>query len=275
MSPKRFAEVTSLRQRPAGDPPSVASKFDVDIDEDWTIAGRPNGGYLMALLARSGLYVSRQEHVIASSGTYVRPPDAGAAEVSARVLREGRSASQIRATLTQGGAVCVEALLSVGTLDESSKPYWTDRSAAAPDCAFEECLPLLEGPPGGHRAAIMEQVEVRLDKESLGFTRGIPSGRGELRGWLTLPGGERFDSVSLLYAADAFPPASFEVESAGWVPTLQLTVYVRALPAPGPVQVLQRARLIQGRMLDEECIVWDSNGALVAQATQLAGIRLG
>ena len=275
MSPKRFAEVTSLRQRPAGDPPSVASKFDVDIDEDWTIAGRPNGGYLMALLARSGLYVSRQEHVIASSGTYVRPPDAGAAEVSAEVLREGRSASQIRATLTQGGAVCVEALLSVGVLDESSKPYWSDRSSAAPDCAFEECVPLLEGPPGGHRAAIMEQVEVRLDKGSLGFTRGDPSGSGELRGWLTLPGGERFDSVSLLYAADAFPPASFEVEPAGWVPTFQLTVYIRALPAPGPVQVMQRARLIQGRMLDEECTVWDSNGALVAQATQLAGIRLG
>ncbi len=275
MHRKRFADVTSVKLRTAAIAPEGLREFDVDIDEDWTIAGRPNGGYLMALLARCALEVSRQAHVIASSATYIRPPEAGAASVSAEILREGRSASQIRATLTQGGAVCVEALLTVGTLDESSKPYWSDRSAAAPDCAFENCLPLLEGPPGGHRAAIMEQVEVRLDGESLGFTRGNPSGKGELRGWLTLPGGEGFDSVSLLYAADAFPPASFDVESAGWVPTFQLTVYVRTLPAPGPVQVTQRARLIQGRMLDEECIVWDSNGALVAQATQLAGIRLG
>jgi hypothetical protein len=59
------------------------------------------------------------------------------------------------------------------------------------------------------------------------------------------------------------------------VPTLELSVYVRALPAPGPVQVLQRAQLIDAQRVDETCFVWDSTGRLVAQGTQLAGIRLG
>ncbi len=55
--------------------------------------------------------------------------------------------------------------------------------------------------------------------------------------------------------------------------TFELTVYVRALPAPGPVRVLQRAQLIAGRQFDEACFIWDSEGTLVVQSTQLAGIH--
>jgi hypothetical protein len=122
--------------------------------------------------------------------------------------------------------------------------------------------------------AIMQQVDVRLEPATAGFTRAEPSGRGELRGWLALPGGEPFDPISLLYAVDAFPPATFDIAMSGWVPTFELTAYVRAVPAPGPVRVLQRAQLIQGHRVDEACFVWDRDGRLVAQATQLAGIRL-
>jgi hypothetical protein len=59
------------------------------------------------------------------------------------------------------------------------------------------------------------------------------------------------------------------------MPTLELTVYVRALAAPGPVQILHRAQLIDGRRADENCFVWDQTGRLVAHSTQLAAIRLG
>jgi hypothetical protein len=125
------------------------------------------------------------------------------------------------------------------------------------------------------QVAMADQVEIRLDPATFGFASGRPSGRGELRGWLRLPDDEAFDSLSLVYAVDAFPPGTFEVEVTGWVPTLELTTYVRALPAPGPVRVLQKAQLVDGQRLDEACFVWDCSGRLVAQGTQLAGIRLG
>ena len=121
----------------------------------------------------------------------------------------------------------------------------------------------------------MEQIEVRLEPAASGFTNGQPSGTGELRGWLTLPRGEDFGPASLLFAVDAYPPATFDIEFAGWVPTLSMTAFVRALPAPGPVRVLQRAHLIDGQRVDESCFIWDSAGRLVAQGMQLAGIRLG
>ncbi len=69
----------------------------------------------------------------------------------------------------------------------------------------------------------MEQVTVRLDPDSNGFARGGPSGRGELRGWLSLPGDTPFDATSSLFAVDAFPAATFDIQFAGWVPTLELT----------------------------------------------------
>jgi hypothetical protein len=116
---------------------------------------------------------------------------------------------------------------------------------------------------------------VRLEPGTSAFTTGQPSGRGELRGWLALPDGESFDPASLLYAVDAFPPATLDIELTGWVPTLELTAYVRALPAPGPVRVLHRAQLIDAQRVDEICFIWDHKGRLVAQGTQLAGIRLG
>ncbi|MGI8666851.1 MAG: hypothetical protein ACR2N4_12595 [Jatrophihabitans sp.] len=59
------------------------------------------------------------------------------------------------------------------------------------------------------------------------------------------------------------------------MPTLQLNVYVRALPVAGPLRVLQKAQLIQGQRVDELCYLWDGAGRLVAQGSQLAGIRLG
>jgi hypothetical protein len=123
--------------------------------------------------------------------------------------------------------------------------------------------------------AILEQIDVRLEPGCSGFIEGHPSGRGELRGWLSLPDGESFDPTSLLFAVDAFPPATFEIEFSGWVPTLELTAYIRAVPAPGPVQVLQRAHVIDDQRVDESCFVWDRTGRLVAQCTQLAGIRIG
>ena len=64
-----------------------------------------------------------------------------------------------------------------------------------------------------------------------------------------------------------------EVVRTGWVPTLSLTTYVRARPAPGPLRARMWAQHIAGDRVDEVCELWDADGVLVAQATQLAGIR--
>jgi hypothetical protein len=250
-------------------------QFGGEVSPAWTISGKPNGGYLLSMLGRAAAAVVPHDDVIAASAHYLRSPDPGPVTVTATVLRAGRSASQVRTRMTQGERDCVEALVTVSHLEPDADAYW---DAGAPDpgaVGLDDAVPLTPRLPSGDPVAILEQIGVRLDPASLGFMAGEPRGRGELRGWLSLPDDAPFDSVSLLFAVDAFPPATFDIEMAGWVPTLELTVYVRAIPTPGPVRVLQRAQLIAAQRVDEACFVWDQRGHLVAHGTQLAGIRLG
>ncbi|WP_375489017.1 thioesterase family protein [uncultured Jatrophihabitans sp.] len=268
MTATTFDTITALE-------PVGASAFVADVHPEWTIGGKPNGGYLLSLLGRAAAQVGTHGHVIAASAHYLHAPEPGPAAIEVRTLRNGRTASQYGVHLRQNDRPCVEALVTTGRLATGTEPYW---SAGVPNRArtdFASAVRLPGTNPSGVRVAIMDQVDLRLDRDSLGFASGRPAGRGELRGWLALPGGAAFDPTSLLYAVDAFPPATFDIELTGWVPTLELTVYVRALPAPGPVQVLQRAHLIDDQRVDEQCWVWDATGRVVAHGTQLAGIRLG
>jgi acyl-coenzyme A thioesterase PaaI-like protein len=264
----RFAEVTALTDIDPG-------HYRAEVSPEWTIGGKPNGGYLLAMLGRAAAAVSPHEHVIAASAHYLRAPDPGLVTIQAEVLRAGRSASQVRARMQQGDQACVEALLTISQLDAATAVYWDDGSPEPGHVTYADCPRLAPRAPNGMQVAIMQQIDVRLEPETSGFSTGHPSGRGELRGWLTLPDEEPFGPISLLFAVDAFPPATFEIEFAGWVPTLEMTIYVRALPAPGPVRVLQRAQLIAAQRVDEACYIWDATGRLVAQGTQLAGVRLG
>ncbi len=60
----------------------------------------------------------------------------------------------------------------------------------------------------------------------------------------------------------------------GWVPTLNLTAYVRAVPAPGALRMQFRVGVVQDGFADETMEIWDSAGRLVAQSTQLTALRI-
>jgi hypothetical protein len=81
--------------------------------------------------------------------------------------------------------------------------------------------------------------------------------------------------LSVLLAADAFPPPVFNLLAVpGWVPTVEFTVHMRAVPAPGPLRCEFTAKEIQGGMFEEDGIMWDENGVLVAQSRQIGLVPL-
>lgn len=253
--------------------------YDALIDPLYTVAGNPNGGYLLAMLARAAADAvaargTDHPHPLAVSAHYLKAPAPGPAEVQLEVLRTGRTASQTRTRLVQDGRACVEALLTLGRLHPDAEPWWTD--AAPVELPPEQDCILLpaERPDRPYRVAILDAVHERLDPAVLGGAVGKPSGDAEMRGWVRFADGADPDPMSLLFVLDALPPATFELGPMGWVPTLELTAYVRAVPAPGALRVRQRARLVQGGWVDERCEVWDSADRLVGQATQLASLRV-
>jgi hypothetical protein len=122
--------------------------------------------------------------------------------------------------------------------------------------------------------ALWHTLDVRLDPETSGWTQRRPSGVAEAAGWINFPAGLTVEPTSaLLIALDALPAVTLELGSRGWVPTIELSSYLRALPAPGPLRARQRARLVADGLVDEGCELWDAAGRLVAHSVQLARVR--
>jgi acyl-CoA thioesterase len=246
--------------------------YGATVDAGWTIGGRPNGGYLMALATRAALAEAGRPDPLAVSAHYLSPPVPGPVGVAVTLLRAGRSVSVLRATLGQGDAACLELLVSAGQLDGAAEPVWN--AGGPPELPPpDECPRGRSEMPNGVRVPILDHLDVRLDPGTSGWALGKPAGRAEMRGWVRFHDGRPPDTLALLQAVDALPPVSFELGVLAWAPTVELTAYVRRQPAPGWLACVARGRLLHGGWFDEEAEVWDERGALVAQSRQLAGAR--
>ncbi len=267
-----FDEATAVTRLPRSD-----HAYEADLHPTWTVGGKPNGGYLLAILARAAVdtvTAAGHDHrdPLSASASYVQAPMPGPATVVTQVDRLGRSVSQVRASLVQDGRVHADASFVLGRLDPLAEPLWTDGYPVELP-PMEDCARMRAGPGAALTLSIMDAVEVRPDPRATGIRGDGPSGVAQIGAWVQFADRRPVDPLSLLYFADALPPATFELGSSGWVPTLQLTVYVRAIPSPGPLRARQRARLVEGGLCDEVCEIWDRRGRLVAQATQLARVR--
>ena len=252
---------------------SAVSTVDLELGDAWSYgAGVLHGGWLLETLAAAALERTGHPHPLAVSAQFSSRADIGTAQVEVERVREGRSVSSLRARLLQQGRAKVDVLLTAGTLPgRDVEPYRID--AAPPEMPEPDRCVANATAPGQPRNGITEQLDVRVDPATGGFLRGEPGGGVEVRAWVRSATGREPDPLLLLTVADALPPVTFELGLPGWVPTVELTVHLRTVPAPGWLRCVQRAAVLHGGFLDEECQVWDSAGRLVAQARQLAAYR--
>lgn len=118
---------------------------------------------------------------------------------------------------------------------------------------------------------LMSRLDMRIHPDDTGFGRGEPKGDPHMRGWFAFADGRPSDPLSLLLTADAFPPVMFNLFGMrGWVPTVEMTVHLRAVPAPGPILCEFRSHVVQGGLWEEDGVMWDSDGSVVAMSRQLA-----
>ena len=253
-----FDDVTAIRRRDG------SGSYDADLHPGWAIVGKPNGGYLLAILARAACDVVDTPDPLAVSAHYLRAPSAGPVEVRAEALRHGRRVSTSRASIWQGGKPCIEALVTSGALVHDAPIEWN--SAPAPTVPPPEDCVASYNPH--FDVELFDHIELRVDPVTAPFP--VATGEPVIRFWFRLRDGSDPDVRTVLLAADSGPPTVFNLERIGWAPTVELTTLVRGLPAPGWLLVETRAHHLAGGWFDEEAAVWDSTGRLVAQARKLA-----
>ncbi|MDF5752605.1 thioesterase family protein [Spongiactinospora sp. TRM90649] len=244
-----------------------ATTYDVRLDDGYAAAGRLNGGYLLAVLARAAVDASPFEHPISTAAQFLRSPAPGPATVRVEPLRAGRSTAMVRATLVQDGAAHVEALITNATLTTGAEPDWSAEPPRMPPPA--ECA-ALPAPKPESGMTLSARLDLLFDPDTIGWRHGAASGRPETRAWFRMVEPVEPDPYVLALAVDSMPPVVYSAGFRGWAPTVELTWHLRALPAPGPLLLAATGRLVSDGRFDEDVEVWDAKGRLVAQSRQLA-----
>ncbi len=281
-----FDEATAVRATAPG-------RYEVRPDERFALVApgnatppAVNGGVMVATMLRAVLDTSPHPYPVATSAHFLRVPLLEPGEVEVTWLKQGRTAATARASLVQDSQIVLDVTVTTGSLPElpptglppthrlaNGELAWTGEPPKLPP--IEECVNLgpWRGTVGaGGIAGYAAQVDLRMDPATTGWRRGQPSGIPEMRGYFGLREHRDPDAYLLAVAVDALPPVVFGLGAAGWAPTVELTWHMRAVPAPGPLQVAARCRHVSGGWFDEEAEVWDAAGRLVAQGRQIARV---
>ncbi|HYK34049.1 MAG TPA: thioesterase family protein [Streptosporangiaceae bacterium] len=244
-----------------------------------------NGGVMLATVLRAVLDCSPLPHPVATSAHYLRVAELAPAEIQVTWLKTGRTAATARATLIQDDQPILETTVTTGTVPLSrpngdgggqGQLSWTGAAPAIPPAG--ECVNLGEWTgtyDADGMAGYAGQVSMLLDPAVTGWRFGNPSGTPEMRGYFSLREERDPDALMLALAVDGLPPVVFGLGATGWAPTVELTMHMRLVPAPGPLAVQARCRHVSGGWFDEEAEVWDSAGNLVAQSRQIARVGRG
>lgn len=243
-------------------------RYSTELDAGWSIGGSLNGGYLQIPVVRAVLAAEGHPHPVAVTTDFLEAPQPGKAEIVVERLRVGKSVGTARATLLQAGQPVMVASVVTGILD--NRPADVDMAPVVDLPPPEQCTKIQSDALPGSTLGLMEHVDIRVAPEFATLLRGRPDGSFALRGWARMADGRDPDPLVCLLAVDAFPPVTFTLGRFGWAPTVQLTTYVRSLPEPGWLKAELRGRVLASGWFDEECVVRDSRGHLVAQSRQIA-----
>lgn len=261
--PSRFDDDTALRSLDG-------SGFDGRLTDRWSIGRVPNGGYTAAVAARAMLEATGRDVALSLTTHFFKPTTANDdVRIDVAVHREGRTAAYASATVVQDGVDRARLTGVFGTLpDAGQAPRISPEPVDIPDPA--DCL-ARDPDIQGARMTLLDQVEVRLEPAALELAGSRADRPISFGGWARFVDGRDPDPLALLLFADAFPPPVLMVEpSAGWVPTIELTIHVRRRPVPGWIRAEVSTVDLQDQLLIEEIRLWDDSGALVAQGRQLA-----
>ena len=247
-----------------GEADPAGTDYKAELTGRWDgIGGAVNGGYMLATCTRALALTMPFPDPVVVSGFFLRPGSPGPATVRTSLVRRGRTTAFGESILAQDGKDVLRAATAFARLGQDGRVFL---GSAPPDLPPpEDCLRLPAG--GDGLPAIAERIEFR-GVELPGWFRGEPTGQPSSEFWMRFADGRDADLLALPLLVDANPPPVLELGVS--TTTIQLTVHLRAQPAPGWLACRATTRFVGGGYHEEDFEIWDSAGTLVAQSRQLA-----
>jgi acyl-CoA thioesterase len=233
------------------------------VEERWNVGMVANGGYAMAIGMRALGQALAAGDPLTVTAHFLRPTLPGPVDVETEVVKRGRRFATGTARLLQGGK---EAVRLLGTYGDVARQPSPTRITAQPPVV----PPAGQGITRPDSPLIAGRYDHRFAAENLDWLQGKRSDLAEIRGAVRFHDGRMPDALSLAAIADSFPPPVFSWIDPTWVPTLELTLHVRAQPKSEWLSCVFRTRFLFGGLLEEDGELWDETGQLVALSRQLA-----
>jgi hypothetical protein len=266
-----FSDVMALRPV-AG----LAGHYDGNLNAHWTIGPKPHGGVMIALCANAAreAYATdgRAVHPIAVSANYLSAPDPGPVRLVTTVRKRGRRIGLVDVELVQGERSCVYAVVTLGEPEHDARPLFSQNPVAGL-MDLEPPADLLPIGPG-HPAAEINNLARGCDIRPLVVESVSDGAAPTFRIWVRPKVGP-VDELFALMCGDISLPVPYAVGRRGWAPTVQLTAYLRGVPADGWLRVVCTTTEIGEDWFDEDHTVVDSAGRIVVQTRQLALVPAG
>ncbi len=282
-----FSDVMAL-QAVAGAP----GQFDADLNAHWTIGPKPHGGVMIALCANAartayadGASDGQHAHPIAVSANYLAAPDPGPVRLVTTIRKRGRRIGLVDVELVQGDRApggqersdrgmktCVHAVVTLGAPEHDAEPLFTANPVTALMGLEPPADVLAIGP--GHSAAEINNLSRGCDIRPLVVESVSDGAAPTFQVWVRPKVGP-VDELFALMCGDISLPVPYAVGRRGWAPTVQLTAYLRGVPADGWLRVVCTTTEIGQDWFDEDHTVVDSTGRIVVQTRQLALVPPG
>ncbi|PKN19969.1 MAG: thioesterase family protein [Deltaproteobacteria bacterium HGW-Deltaproteobacteria-6] len=246
------------------------SRFSGVISDNWSVNGNPNGGYLMAMIANAMTRMSDKQESPILTANYLSRCIPGNAEIHISEMARSRQFTRFEGRLFQDGEEKVRAL---GTFAAQNDDCTVQRyEAGAPELApVENCVPV----PLMPNYTLFQNLDLRLDPACAGWmTGGKLADISQSKGYFSFHDGRPVDLLSLFLIIDAMPPAVMATQGVtAWVPTIELSVNIRNLPASKRLKCSLRTRFITCGLLEADGEVWDEEGNLAAISRQIAQFK--
>lgn len=272
----RLLDLTPVRPDSDRDPTSATSErtYTTVVDPAFTIGPKVHGGTLQMVGARAAYRAfvdgggDADIRPLAVTTDFLAAPDAAEISLRARVRKRGATVSVAEVDVCQGDRLVATNTVVLGRADTGSSRHSDTTSLhALPVQPPPGELDIASSPIGDimHFGAALDLV---VRSETLPLLRG-EHGPPIVQGWVRPKDAEPdLDFATLV--CDISPPVVMNLGLTGWAPTVQLTTYLRRHPAPGWLRVQSSSTEIGRGMFEEDHVVIDSTGTVVAQSRQLA-----